>query len=152
MFEILKDQYVDLMLKLSSESGDLKSFKSELENTDLDKMYRLAEIHELDGVIASKIIKYGLAELPECWENKYKKEKERLSFLKNKAAEICNIMYNNGIKMVVLKNGGIMNDIIKDPAACPMEDIDSLVRKSDFKKAHEILINNGFVFKFRSSK
>ena len=52
--------------------------------------------------------------------------------------------------MIILKNGGIMTDIVSDAAACPMEDIDSLVRKSDFLQAHGILINNGFNFKFRS--
>ena len=59
-------------------------------------------------------------------------------------------MLESGIPMVILTNGGIIADIVNDAAACPMEDIDSLVRKEDFYQAHEILVKNGFVFKFRS--
>ena len=43
-----------------------------------------------------------------------------------------------------------MTDIISDTAACPMEDIDSFIQKDNFLKAHEILLDNGFEFKFRS--
>ena len=85
-------------------------------------------------------------ELPEYWYNAYQKERTHLSFLKDKAEAICRIMDENGIRMVVLKNGGIMSDMVEDPAACPMEDIDSLVQKSDFKRAHQILVDIGFDF------
>jgi hypothetical protein len=36
-------------------------------------------------------------------------------------------------------------------AACPMGDIDVLVKRTDFRKTHEILVNNGYEMKFRSS-
>ncbi|MBP3360684.1 MAG: nucleotidyltransferase family protein [Clostridia bacterium] len=150
MFNILKDEYVRTMLSLAKESGKYEDIKPVLSRLDMKKLFNLAVQHEMDGVIASKIQKYNLCDLPDYWEEKYLKEKARLTFLKNKASDICSIMDKNGIKMVVLKNGGIMSDMIDDPAACPMEDIDSLVKKEDFKKAHKILINNGFVFKFRS--
>ncbi|MBO5060343.1 MAG: nucleotidyltransferase family protein [Clostridia bacterium] len=150
MFEILNDKYINLLLSLTKESGGYEELKPILAEIDMKKLFDIAVAHELDGVAAAKIIKYDLCELPDYWKKKYDEETQRLTFLKNKATDICRIMDENGIKMVVLKNGGIMSDMIEDPAACPMEDIDSLVKKSDFKKAHEILINNGFVFKFRS--
>ena len=59
-------------------------------------------------------------------------------------------MYENGIPMVILKNGGIMHSMIDEAVKCPMEDIDSLVSKKDFYKAHELLEKDGFVFRFRS--
>ena len=149
MFKILQDEYVSLMLDLSGERRK-DTVKERLKNIDLKKLYDLCIEHELHGVVASHIQNEGLGALPNYWMDSYQKEKERLSFLKNKAQEICKLMLEAGIPMVILKNGGIMADIVDDAAACPMEDIDSLVRKEDFYQAHEILVKNGFVFKFRS--
>ena len=151
MFEQMKTPQVQLMLALSKEKiTNRDDLKQQLNQTDLCSFFELCLEHELDGVVASHILAHNLITLPDYWQNAYEKEKAHLGFLKNKAAEICRIMEENGITMVVLKNGGIMSDMVEDPAACPMEDIDSLVKKSDFKKAHQILMDNGFHFKFRS--
>lgn len=151
MFEQLKDPQVRLMLDLSKEKlEDAAQLKESLIRTDIASFFELCREHELDGVVASHILANELMELPDYWMQAYQKERTHLSFLKDKAAEICRIMDDNGIRMVVLKNGGIMSDMVEDPAACPMEDIDSLVKKSDFKKAHQILMDNGFLFEFRS--
>lgn len=150
MFDILKDKYINIMLQMAKEKTNYAEIKTKLNDIDLKNLFDLCVEHELDGVVASKIIENDLHELPDYWKEKYRQEQSRLSFLKNKAADVCECMHKNDIKMIILKNGGIMADIMSDPAACPMEDIDSLVNKEDFKKAHEILIDNGFVFKFRS--
>lgn len=151
MFEQMRTPLVRLMLDLSREHlADIGSLKQRLAQTDLAALFQLCREHELDGVVASHILANGLVALPDYWKQAYEQEREHLSFLKEKAADICRIMDENGIRMVVLKNGGIMNDMVDDPAACPMEDIDSLVKKSDFFAAHRILVENGFEFKFRS--
>ena len=151
MFEQLRDPQVRLMLDLSKENiDDIEMLKRRLVQTDILSFFELCREHELDGVVASHALSHELMELPGYWLQAYKNERAHLSFLKDKAAEICRIMDDNGIRMVVLKNGGIMSDMVEDPAACPMEDIDTLVRKSDFKKAHQILVDNGFIFEFRS--
>lgn len=113
------------------------------------KFFEICNEHELDGVVGAFAKSIGI-ELPDFWEKEYVRQSEHLLFLKEKAVEICEIMKNNGIDMVVLKNGGIMVDMIDDAVKCPMEDIDSLVKKDDFFKAHKILVENGFNFKFRS--
>ena len=151
MFEQLKNPQVQLMLALSKETpGDREALKAQLAGEDMEAFFRLCLEHELDGVVASKILQWELAKLPDYWLEAYEKEQNHLGFLKEKAIETCRIMAENGITMVVLKNGGIMQDMVEDPAACPMEDIDSLVKKQDFKKAHQILVDNGFAFRFRS--
>lgn len=151
MFEILNDPYVYAMLSLAKENGDAHELRALLDTLDMQKLFALSKEHELHGALASNIVGHRLCDLPEDWKRAYKAEAERLTFLKDKAKAVCQTMDEAGIHMVILKNGGIMADIIKDAAACPMEDIDSLVKKEDFKKAHEILIQNGFVFKFRSA-
>ena len=151
MFQILNNPLVNLMISLSAENRKGKEeLINELNGVDILKLFKLCAEHELEGTVASHIMEDGLIELPKIWQEAYNKQKNRQLFLKQKAIEVCNKMYENGIKMVVLKNGGIMLDIIEDAAACPMEDIDSLVRKEDFYKAHEILLSQGFKFKFRS--
>lgn len=150
MFEILNDPYVKTMLELSGEHVPVTQLKEDVKKLNIEKLFELCAEHELEGTAASNIIKYDIFTLPSYWQDAYNKQLERLSFLKEKSAEICKAMDKNGIKMVILKNGGIMADIIDDPAACPMEDIDSLVKKSDFMCAHDILVKNGFTFKFRS--
>lgn len=150
MFRVLSDKYVSAMMGLTKEDKDYSQYKTILKELDLRKLYDLCKEHELHGVVASRILQHGLVELPSFWADEYNSERIRLGFLKKKSANICKIMDENGIKMVILKNGGIMSDIIDDPAACPMEDIDSFVRKEDFMKAHKLLVENGFIFKFRS--
>ena len=151
MFEQLNDAKVQLMLDLSREKLQApEQLRNRLKNVDWTAFFALCREHELDGVVASHILADQLAILPDFWQDAYEKERVHLEFLKNKAADICRVMDENGIRMVVLKNGGIMSDMVSDPAACPMEDIDSLVRKADFKKAHQILMDNGFHFEFRS--
>lgn len=151
MFEQLQHPQVQLMLTLSRQNRpDRAALGSALAQTDLQALFDLCREHELDGVVASHILEDQLIPLPEQWQQAYAAEKAHLGFLKDTAARICRSMAEQGIPMVILKNGGIMGDMVADPAACPMEDIDSLVKKSDFHKAHQILIQNGFHFKFRS--
>ncbi len=151
MFKILDDPLVQLMLALSAEKRpEQEKLKRELKETDLSKLLALCVTHELEGIVASHILEDGLMELPQDWLTAYTEQKTRQTYLKEKAEEVCRVMRENGIPMVILKNGGIMVDMVEDPAACPMEDIDSLVCKKDFKAAHELLKQMGFTFKFRS--
>ena len=137
------------MLRLASEHYSNVPV-NDFVDIDLSILFELSKEHELDGIIASHVLANHLFELPDYWTKSYQSEQERLTFLKEKAKLVCEKMRINNIPMIILKNGGIMMDIIDDPAACPMEDIDSLVRKKDFFKAHQILLECGFVFKFRS--
>ena len=149
MFDILKDELVGLMIRLSGEYRDgIPAVR--LSQSNMKIFYNLCKEHELEGVVASLILEDGLCELPEYWKEDYLKEKERIEYFKTKTEQICTEMKKNGIPMIILKNGGIMTDIISDTAACPMEDIDSFIQKDNFLKAHEILLDNGFEFKFRS--
>ena len=152
LFGFLKDEYCRLMIDMSKathtedEKADCARRFAEL---DTDRLYAVCHEHELDGVVGAFALEIGLS-LGEEWQTEFERQTAHLSFLRDKAVEICALMEENGIPMVVLKNGGIMVDMMDHPAKCPMEDIDTLIKKSDFYKAHNLLVNNGFVFKFRS--
>lgn len=152
IFDFLNDRYYRLMLDMSKEKHDeveLEKIRKEFYEIDLQHFYDICNEHELDGVVGNVAKSLGL-ELPSFWEESYLKQQFRQEFLREKAKDICSIMDSFGIPMVVLKNGGIMLSMINEAVKCPMEDIDSLIKKKDFYKAHEVLVNNGFVFKFRS--
>ncbi|MBE6727797.1 MAG: hypothetical protein E7562_04015 [Ruminococcaceae bacterium] len=152
LFDFMNDPIYKLMLDMSKETHtqeELQDIKERFEAADKKRLFAECHEHQLDGVVGTLALKLGL-EFPDEWKQEYEKQKIHLEFLREKAKEICKIMDENGIPMVILKNGGIMIGMIEDAVKCPMEDIDSLIKKSDFYKAHEILVNNGFVFRFRS--
>ena len=152
LFNFLDDDIYRLMLDMSREKH------SEEENQDIKerygkvnqkKLFVVCREHELHGVTGAYAKSMGLP-IPDEWEKAFLLEKRRLDFLKNTAIQVCQLMSDHGIPMVILKNGGIMMDMIPETVKCPMEDIDSLIRKTDFCQAHKLLIENGFTFKFRS--
>lgn len=152
LFDFLQNETFRLMIDMSKEihtDEQKEDIKKRFESADIEELYKAAHIHELDGVVGSLAKDLGLS-LCDEWEKEYERQQKHLTFLREKAKEICDVMAQNNIPMVILKNGGIMIGLVENAAKCPMEDIDSLVRKSDFYKAHEILVNNGFTFKFRS--
>jgi hypothetical protein len=69
----------------------------------------------------------------------------------NVLEEVASKLNENKIEIVALKNAGISKAIYKNNACSPMGDLDLLVRSKDFRKAHEIILNElDFTFKFRS--
>lgn len=152
LFEFLDDKYYRLMLDMSKETHneeELEDIINRFYEIDHQKFFEICSEHEFDGVVGY-LAKFLDIELPSYWDDSLKKQAFRQEFLREKAKQICSILDSAGIPMVVLKNGGIMISMINDAVKCPMEDIDSLIKRKDFYKAHDLLIKNGFVFKFRS--
>lgn len=152
LFDFLKDEQYKLMLDMSKEvhsEEETQKIIDRFKKVNKQKFFSICHEHELDGVVGAYAYYLGL-ELPDEWKKEYGRQKYRQEFLREKAKEICAAMDAEGIPMVVLKNGGIMISMVEEAVKCPMEDIDSLIKKKDFYKAHEILIKNGFIFKFRS--
>lgn len=153
LFGFMKDKTYRLMLDMAKETHskqDTEEVASRFRSEDVDHFYAVCHEHGLDGVVGAYAHTIGL-ELGSVWEKEYISQKERLEFLRKKAIEICHAMRDKNISMVILKNGGIMIDMIENAVKCPMEDIDSLIFKEDFYEAHQVLLDNGFVFKFRSA-
>ena len=152
LFDFMNNDLNKLMLDMSKENHSAEeeeSIKKRYSEADNEELFRLLHEHELDGVAGNYALSLGLS-LCDEWQKEYEKQKTRQEFLKQKSEEVCKLMYENGIRMVILKNGGIMHSMIDEAVKCPMEDIDSLVSKKDFYKAHELLEKAGFVFRFRS--
>lgn len=63
---------------------------------------------------------------------------------------VVNLLSEQGVRIVALKNGGIARGVISCPGCCPMGDIDLLVAKEHFRDAHQLLLSEGYRFAFRS--
>ena len=96
------------------------------------------------------ILKFNLSE-----DKLYVKALDEISLKMSKMLEeldqIANSFQKHDIITVALKNAGILKGIYTNKFCSPMGDLDLLVKKSDFIKAHELMVNDlGYVFKFRS--
>lgn len=105
------------------------------------------EVHS----IISPALKKALPnmKLPSRWNEAEKNTASRIQSYMDALDHASNLLAREGITLLALKNSGIARGIYPQLAACPMGDIDVLVDKSDFRKAHSILAKNGFKLKFR---
>lgn len=153
MFSFLNDPYVQVMLSLSrtklSYEDEFKAAEY-LSSIDFNKLFALCREHELDGIVGKKILKIGHSMLPKSWEDELHIQRTRQDFLKKTILYVASILISHDIKLIALKNGGIMVSIMDDPLDCPMGDIDLLVGKKDFMPAHKVLCKAGYIFEFRS--
>jgi hypothetical protein len=63
---------------------------------------------------------------------------------------VAALLAAEGIPMVALKNAGIARGIYPCLGCSPMGDLDVLVEKRHFRRAHRLLLDDGFNFEFRS--
>lgn len=151
--EIKTDEYYKLMVLLAIEFPSEKEKEEAREivsRINVNKLYDCALEHDMESVIYPGLKELSDASLPDYWTKAYNDKLNKIEFLVNKLKEIADRLDYDGIPIVALKNGGIAAGLLSDKAKCPMGDIDTLVTKSDFFKAHNILIEMGYVFKFRS--
>ncbi len=150
MFEIMNDPQVWLMLKMAKEKHseqENEDLLRKFQETDQKQFRELCKAHQFEGMVTAYLQQQGVP-LDEEWARLYAGCRRRAEQKLGAAKEVCALMHDNEIDMIVLKNGGIMADMVADPAACPMGDIDSLIHKKDFMKAYTLLMKHGFIFEF----
>ena len=115
------------------------------EQIDDHIIFEAAKKNDVDSIIGYRLIeKYGKDNIPPHWVNSYKSTNEKIASYLEELDRIADIFFKDGIPLVALKNSGIAKAVYPFPGLVPMGDVDTLVRRSDFIHAHEILINNGY--------
>jgi hypothetical protein len=150
---IQKTNYYVLIVDLLAENKDMQKIKrieANLNLIDIDQFYDVCQRHEVTSIVYKPLSLFYKNPLPSFWEEEYLRVKYQISFMLERTRFIGTKLAESGIPIVILKNGGIALQLMDDAALCPMGDIDSLVRKEDFRKAHDVILENGFKFKFRS--
>ena len=111
------------------------------------ELFDFAEEHEIASIVGERL-KMFMAP-PAHWQTAIDTQahiqQNRLAELERVATHLA----ENGIPLIALKNAGIATAIYPYPSECPMGDLDVLVKKSDFPRAHAILESDGYVLDFR---
>ena len=92
----------------------------------------------------------GEENVPSHWLEEYAKINERTSSYMTELEKVAHLLDKNDIKLLALKNSGITLGLYPHCGSCPMGDVDVLVSKTVFRRAHAILTDAGYELKFRS--
>lgn len=112
--------------------------------------FLLCEHNKITSIAADALSRLEGVLLPNRWRDSYVLVETRIFEYMNELDRVASLLWAQGIPMVALKNSGITRSLYCHLGASPMGDVDVLVRKADFRSAHEVLVSNGYVMKFRS--
>ena len=115
------------------------------------QVFECCDRNNISSIAADALAQcYGWENLSIRWQQAYEVVDTRIRQYMVELEKAGTLLGSHGIPLVALKNSGIAMGLYPHYGACPMGDVDVLVRKSDFRNAHKILIENGYIFKFRS--
>ena len=115
------------------------------------KLFELCEHNKISSIAADALARcYEQKKIASHWLSAYEDVNERISQYMVELEKVANLFASHDIPLVALKNSGITKALYPYYGACPMGDIDVLVKKANFRQAHNILIENGYNLKFRS--
>lgn len=112
----------------------------------------LAKANEVEGAIVRNLIQHSCSDaLHAAWRQAYDRTSQRISAYLAELDRVAAIFRKEGISLVALKNAGIARGIFPHHGAVPMGDIDVLVESVHFRRAHQVLLAEGYHFEFRSA-
>lgn len=112
-----------------------------------DAAWEFARTHEAEGAAAIALeTALGAPAVPERWRAARERVEQRISTYMRELDRIALALHVSGVPLVALKNSGIARGIYRKLGACPMGDVDLLVRPHDFAQAHAVFAQNGFQF------
>lgn len=87
--------------------------------------------------------------LPKHWQEEYNAVDHKLVSYMAELDKVASLLAQHQIPLLALKNSGITKGMYPYFGACPMGDVDVLVSKKQFRQAHNILTEHGYILKFR---
>lgn len=134
----------------SSASPDLSELLSKNPPFEI-KFFDLAQKNQVDAILGHILLEHPTkTTILARWYDAHRTVNERLTGYLHELDRLADILATGGVPLVALKNAGIARGIFPCAGCCPMGDLDVLVRKSDFRKAHQIMLAEGYHFEFRS--
>ncbi len=110
-----------------------------------------AKLNGVSSIVGHALsIVLGEDNVPSHWLKEYEEINQRTSSYMNELEKVACLLDKYDIKLLALKNSGITKGLYPYPGSCPMGDVDVLVSKKIFRRAHSILTNSGYKLKFRS--
>lgn len=115
-----------------------------------EEVYEWAKVNGVTSIVAHSLsICLGSDLLPSRWRSDYEAVNRRISSYMEELEKVAQLLQQENIPLLALKNSGITKGMYPYYGACPMGDLDVLVSKEQFRKAHEILSANNYLLKFR---
>ena len=116
-----------------------------------ERAFAMAKEHEVASHIAHALkVGNNLHALSAPWQNEHEMWKQRLITYLAELDRIANTLAMHNIPLVALKNAGIARALYPCVGCCPMGDIDALVVRADFRRAHRLLCDLDYHLEFRS--
>ncbi len=113
-------------------------------------LYDAAQLNGVTSIVAHALnICVNSGDLPAYWSDEYIKVEQKILAYMAELDKVANLLAQNDIPLIALKNSGITRGMYPYYGACPMGDIDVLVSPSQFRDAHRILTEHGYQLKFR---
>jgi len=113
-------------------------------------IYKSAQLNGVASIVAHALsICIDKNKLPEHWNKEYKIIENKLISYMDELNKATDMLATYNIPLLALKNSGITMGMYPYFGACPMGDVDVLVRKSQFREAHHVLVESGYKLKFR---
>ena len=119
--QVFGNEYFKLMsliIREKNTSEELEYIKKSEDIIRTSQFYEVAQEHELVSTIGAKLVKKIGLELGDPWKKEMEDTRKRLGFLFAKVEELGADLKDNGIPLILLKNGGIAIDIMDDLAVC----------------------------------
>ncbi|MBI9047760.1 MAG: nucleotidyltransferase family protein [Anaerolineaceae bacterium] len=152
LFNLSESQKMLCSVLSNSEPEDQKESLEALFSQIGDKgAFEMAKVNGVSSIIAHALMDaFGEDNVSIHWINEHETQSIRISAYFEELDRLTALLAKNDIPLIALKNGGIARGIYHCLGCCPMGDIDTLVEKVNFRRAHEILLKDGYQFEFRS--
>ena len=115
-----------------------------------DLVFKSAQLNGVVSIVAHALsICIEKDKIPDHWSKEYKLIENKIISYMDELNKAADILANQNIPLLALKNSGITLGMYPYLGSCPMGDVDVLVKKSQFREAHNLLVKNGYKLKFR---
>lgn len=115
-------------------------------------VFATADANDIAAPIAHVIANAldGWQNVPPYWREAHQAVHTRMTAYLTELDLLAGQLAREGIRLVALKNGGIARGIYPCAGCCPMGDLDVLVERHNFRRTHQLLLDFGYHFEFRS--
>lgn len=141
--EFIAPRYSLLLDVLRARGSTLPSWWDDIATSGI--LFQTAAKNEVETLLAHRLAEIaGWDALPDAWSQAHEETHRRISAYLDELDHIADRLADEGIPLIALKNGGIARGIYPCPGCCPMGDLDVLVEKRHFRRAHESLLAEGY--------
>jgi len=148
--QLVKTPYEKMLVSclVSRDASNLETIYSHYAQCNERRLFEFAQEHEAASIVAMRL--EALGKTSPMWQQAADNWKYRLTQRFEKLDALATALKAEGIPLIALKNAGIARAIYPYPEECPMGDFDTLVKKSDFRRAHEVVMKLGYELGFRA--